>query len=83
MVKFEKELIKALKDYKGDLSKYDALVYKSFHVGIAHHDIEEKFSEIKYYLKKFNKKFKVKFDKVYLIKKVNNKWIVQKEYFLQ
>jgi 2'-5' RNA ligase len=80
MVKFEKELVKVLKDYNGDLGKYDKLLYKNFHVGIAHHDIDEKFKDIKNYLKKFNKKFKAKFDKVYLIKKPKNKWIIQKEF---
>jgi 2'-5' RNA ligase len=83
MVKFEKELVKELKDYNGDLGDYDELIYKNFHVSIAHHDIEEKFSEIKSYLDKFNKKFKVKFDKVYLIKKPKNKWIIQKRFILK
>jgi len=83
MVKFEKELVKALKNYNGDLGKYDKVLYKNFHVGIAHHDIEENFSEIKSYLKKFNKKFKVKFDKVYLIKKPKNKWIIQKTFIIK
>ncbi|MBU2562714.1 MAG: 2'-5' RNA ligase family protein [Nanoarchaeota archaeon] len=83
MVKFEKELVKTLKDYKGDLSKYDKLLHKNFHVGIAHHDIKEKFSEINSYLKKFNRKFKVKFDKVYLIKKPKNRWIIRKRYIIK
>ncbi|MFH1501050.1 MAG: 2'-5' RNA ligase family protein [archaeon] len=82
MIKFEKDLVKALKDYNGDLGKYDNSLYKNFHVGIAHHGIEDKFSEIKSYLKRFNKKFKVKFDKIYLIKKTKNKWIIKKKYTL-
>lgn len=80
MVNFEKKLIKSLKQYKGDLSDYDKFLYKSFHVSIAHHDIKTKFDEIRNYLIKFNKKFKVKFDKVYLIKKPKKKWIIQKEF---
>lgn len=87
MVKFEKELIKRLKKLKlkndADLGKFDKILYKSFHVGITHHDIKEKFDEIKYYLKKYDKKFKAKFDKVYLIKKPKNKWIIQKRFELR
>ena len=64
MVKFEKKLIKKLNNLKGDLSKFDKALYKSFHVGIAHHDIEDKFGEIKDYLKHHDKIFNVKFDKV-------------------
>jgi hypothetical protein len=83
MIEFEKELIKTLKKYKGDLSKYDEVLHKNFHVGIAHHDIEEKFSEIKSYLKTFDEKFKLKFDKIYLIKRPKNKWIVKRIFTLK
>ena len=83
MVKFEKELVKTLKDYKGDLGKYDKSLYKNLHVGIAHHDIEDKFSEIKTYLKRYNRKFKAKFDKVCLIKKPKDRWIIKKRYCLK
>ncbi len=78
MIKFEKKIIRKLKSFRGDLGKFDGALPKNFHVGIAHHDIEDKFDNIKNYLKKYDKKFKVKFDKVYLIKKPKNKWIVQK-----
>jgi hypothetical protein len=80
MVEFEKKLLKNLNHFKGDLHKFDKVLYKNFHVGIAHHDIKEKFSEIRNDLKKHNKKFKVKFDKVYLIKKPKDKWIIQKSF---
>jgi 2'-5' RNA ligase len=83
LIKFEKKLVKNLKHLKGDLSKFDKTLHKNFHVGIAHHDISEKFYEIKNYLKKFNKKFKVKFDRFYLIRKPKNKWIIQKEFKLK
>ena len=35
---------------------------------------------IKNYLEKHDKKFKLKFDEVYLIKKPKNKWIIQKKF---
>lgn len=77
MVKFEKRLLKNLDSFRGDLYKFDNVLYKTFHVGIAHHDIKEKFDEIKDYLEKHNRKFKVKFDKVYLVRKPKNRWIIQ------
>ncbi|MBR9702372.1 2'-5' RNA ligase family protein [Candidatus Pacearchaeota archaeon] len=80
MVKFEKKLLKRLNHLEGDLAKFDKVLYKNFHVGIAHHDIEEKFEMIRNYLKKYDKNFKVKFDKIYLIRKPKNKWIVQKTF---
>lgn len=80
MVEFEKKLLKGLYNFKGDLYKFDKTIYKNFHVGLAHHDIKEKFDLIRDSLKKYNKKFKVKFDKVYLIKKPKKKWIVQKTF---
>jgi len=83
MVSFEKDLLKNLSEFRGDLSKFDKNLYKNFHVGIANNDIEKKFDEIKKYLEKHNKKFKVKFDKIYLIKKPKNKWVVQKEFRLK
>ena len=83
MVKFEKELIKALEGYKSDWVKYDEVLYKNFHVSIAHHDIEEKFSEIKSYLRNFDKKFRLRFDKIYLIKKPRDKWIIEKSFTLK
>lgn len=83
MVEFEKKLLKNLNHFKGDLYKFDKVLYKSFHVGITHHDIKEKFSLIRDYLKKHNKKFRVKFDKVYLIKKPKDKWIVQKTFSIK
>lgn len=83
MVNFEKELIKKLANYRGDLFEFDKLLYKSFHVGIAHHDIEEKFNEIKQYLEKYDKKFKIKFDRIYLIKKPKDKWIIERKFKLK
>jgi 2'-5' RNA ligase len=83
MVSFEKELVKGLDKYRGDLFKFDKELYKSFHVGIAHHDIENKFDEIKQYLKKHNKKFRIKVDKIYLIKKPNDKWIIERKFKLK
>ena len=80
MIKFEKQLIKELHNFRGDLFKFDKSLYKNFHIGIAHHDIKEKYNEIKSYLEEHNKKFKIKFDQVYLIKKPKNKWIIQKEF---
>jgi len=84
IVSFEKKLIKKI--YSLDISNdsldcdWDKKLYKNFHVGIAHHDIEKKFSEIKSYLKSYDKKFKVKFDKVYLVGKLKKKWIIQTEF---
>lgn len=80
MVKFDKKLIKSLKKLKISIDDFDKVLYKNFHIGIAHHDITEKFELIRDYLKKYDKKFKAKFDKVYLIRKPKNKWIVQKTF---
>jgi len=83
MIRFEKIVLKRLGYLNGDLAKFDKVLYKNFHIGIAHHDIKSKFDEIKEYLKKYDKKFKLKFDRVYLIKKPINKWIVQKSFKLK
>lgn len=83
MVKFDKKLIKSLKKLKISIDDFDKVLYKNFHIGIAHHDITEKFELIRDYLKKYDKKFKAKFDKVYLIRKPKNKWIVQKTFKLK
>lgn len=83
MIVFEKKLIKSLNKYRGDLFKHDKKLHNNFHVGIAHHDISNKFKEIKEYLEKFDRKFKVKFDKIYLIKKPKNKWIIQKTFTIK
>jgi len=80
MIEFDKKLMKSLKKLKISLDDFDKILYKNFHVGIAHHDIKEKFGSIRDYLKKYDKKFKAKFDKVYLIRKPKNKWIVQKTF---
>lgn len=83
MVDFEKKLIKKLNRFKATLpqyNKHNQTLYKNFHVGIAHHDVTGKFYNIRNYMKKYNKKFKLKFDRVYLIKKPKNKWIIHKEY---
>lgn len=80
MVQFDKKLIKNLKRLKISPNAFDKVLYKNFHVGIAHHDIRDKFDEVKDYLKKYDKKFRVKFDKVYLIRKPRNKWVVQKKF---
>jgi len=80
MVKFDKKLIKSLRKLKISINDFDKVLYKNFHVGIAHHDIKKKFGPIRDYLKKYDKKFKVKFDKVYLIRKPKNKWIIQKTF---
>jgi len=83
MVSFEKDLLKNLSKFRGNFPKLDKDLDKNFHVGIAHRDIEEKFDEIKKYLKKQDRKFKVKFDKIYLIKKPKNKWVIQKRFNLR
>jgi 2'-5' RNA ligase len=83
MVKFDKILIRSLKQIGIRPNDFDKTLYNSFHVGIAHHDISHKFAEIMAYLKKFDKKFKVRFDKIYLIKKPKSKWIIQKEFKLK
>ncbi len=80
MIEFDKKLMKSLKKLKISFNDFDNVLYKNLHIGIAHHDIEEKFGLIKDYLKKYDKKFKTKFNKVYLIKKPKNKWIVQKTF---
>lgn len=80
MVEFDKKLIKSLKKLKIAPNTFDKVLYKNFHIGIAHHDIKEKFGLIRDYLKKYDKKFKAKFGKVYLIRKPKNKWIVQKKF---
>ena len=80
MVKIHTELVRGLKKLDFDWDEFDKHLSKNFHVCIAMQDIEDKFNEIKRYLKKSNKKFKIKFNKISLIKKPKTKWIIQKEF---
>jgi len=79
-VKIHTKLVKELKKLDLDWNEFDKSLSKNFHVCIAMQDIGDKFNEIKRYLKKSDKKFKIKFNKIFLIKKPKTKWIIQKEF---
>ncbi len=80
MIKIHTKLVRGLKKLDLDWKEFDKPLPKSSHVCIAMRDIEDKFNEIKKYLKKSDKKFKIKFNKIFLIKKPKNKWVIQKEF---